>query len=362
MNKFWEVIINSRGKDRFYCFPFLILFRLITPIYHFFSRRNLNRRKNSCSKDWQARVISIGNVTVGGSGKTPIIIWLAERFLCQGKRVVIVHSGYGRQNKEDVLISPGAKGPVSADSVGDEVTQMLNRLPLAGFAVGRDKKAMVVRADKDLHPDVILIDDGFQRLDIKKDVDVAVVSPSLLMNPNAKEYRRTIRLFPSGVLREPVSALSRAEAVFAIDTKDIDFDAIRARLEAIGFKQNVSGWKISFKGVSLKGNMISRDETRKLRPYLFAGIGSFERLRSMILSSDITVTGMHNFGDHYTYDKSDFEHLRSLRQETKADCYLTTAKDLVKLPEDELDAPLYCLELDISPFSESGIDELLLGQ
>ena len=358
MSRFWEIVVNSSGKNRFYCFPFLFLFRLITPVYQFFSRRNLQKRSKRRSRDWQAKVISIGNITVGGSGKTPLIIWLAREFIRQGQRVFVVHSGYGRSDKKDYLIYPGSNEDCSVAAIGDEVAMMRKLIPNAGFAIGRDKKKMVIRATQEIGADIVLIDDGFQRLDIEKDIDICVVSPEIFKDTSDKRRRRRMRLFPSGILREPLQAIKRADAVFVLSS---DEEALR-RFDATAVSEinpdAVFRWKLDFGRIAEGDNAISPEKTTELRPYLFAGIGSFERLEKMVREAGIQIKGSYNLGDHYRYDKMDFEHLKFLSGDVKADCYLTTAKDMVKLPSGGLDKPVYCLELIITPLDSPGIGHL----
>lgn len=358
MNKFWEIVINSRGKDRFYCFPFLFLFRLLTPIYQYFSRRHLRKRQQERSREWTARVISIGNITVGGSGKTPIIVRLATEFMAAGKKVVIVHSGYGRESKADFIIPAHSSEEYTPGQIGDETAMMRRMLPSAGFAVGKNKKAMVKAADTELSPDIILIDDGFQRLDIAKDLDIAIVSGDLFPDRDNKAARKKLRLFPSGILRESVEALKRADMLFAINHPERE---MTARLDERGISKPVYGWRLSFAGIYKDDKRVSPDEADALEPFLFAGIGSFDRLLDMTAAEGMNIRGSHNFGDHYEYDAVDFEHLRDLRINAKADCYLTTAKDVVKLPSGGLDAPLYCLELDATPLDERLIGNIMTG-
>ncbi|MEZ5359904.1 MAG: tetraacyldisaccharide 4'-kinase [Candidatus Zixiibacteriota bacterium] len=357
MSKFWEVIINSRGKDRFYCFPFLFLFRIIAPVYQLFSRQNLEKRKMRCSREWKARVISIGNITVGGSGKTPIIVRLARGFLAAGKKIAIVHSGYGRESKDDFIIPANSSETFTPKQIGDETAMMRLMLPSVGFAVGRNKKAMVIAADRELAPDIILIDDGFQRLDIEKDVDIAIVSSELFPECDDKAGRKKLRLFPAGILREQISALERAHVIFSVT----DSEQLASNLIAYSIDKPVFDWQMRFAGIYRGDKKIADETIRQLKPLVFAGIGSFGRMLEMIEQEGIPVKRSHNFGDHYRYDTLDFEHLKYMREEAKADCYLTTAKDLVKLPPIGLDAPLYCLAFDATPLDENIFSRLMAG-
>jgi tetraacyldisaccharide 4'-kinase len=367
VKRFWELVVNARGADRFYCFPFLLLFRLITPAYQTLSQWNLRRRKGRCSGGWKAKVISVGNITVGGSGKTPIVIELAGRFIARSKSVVIVHSGYGRKSKADCLIGYGRGGDCSVDQTGDEVAMMARFVPQAGFAVGRDKKKMVALADQDLSPDVIIIDDGYQRLDIKKDVDIAVASSGLLdlffnnhSGEGKKRRRRRLRLFPGGILRERPGTLERADAVFVVNTgSDKAYERLSSKVERYDNKALIIGWHLFFEGAERDGVPVDLNCIKERNPFLFAGIGSFERLLTMIKDAGIKLSGYYRFGDHYEYDKLDIEHLRNLACDAGADCYLTTAKDLVKLAHQSFDLPLYCLNLAARPDDTPLVDGII---
>ncbi|MEE9441665.1 MAG: tetraacyldisaccharide 4'-kinase [candidate division Zixibacteria bacterium] len=358
MKRFWEIIIDSRGSDRFYCFPFLILFRIITPIYRFFSGLNLSKRKKRCSREWEARIISVGNISVGGTGKTPIVIWLARYFLERGKKVAIVHSGYGRSSDDNIIIGPGVSDRINYKAVGDETAMMATHLPDAGFAVGRDKKKMVRLADEKLSPDIIIIDDGYQRLDVQKDLDL-VILPVGIFNNNSKIAKRTYRMFPSGRLREPLDSISRADGIMFVQSGDKDIDNSIQRYRDFNIKAPCLIWEFSLEGVTLDNRQVTLSELKNRKPFLFAGIGSFSRLITMLAECEVELAGSYSFGDHYNYDKLDFSHLRDLSNSCGADCYLTTAKDMVKLPLEGLDNPIYTLALNVEPADEAILNNIL---
>lgn len=357
MKRFWEIVIDSRGSDRFYCFPFLLLFWIITPIYQFFSRRYINKRKNQCSCEWDAKVISVGNISVGGSGKTPIVIWIARYFLNKGKKVSIVHSGYGRRSDENIIIEPGNSGNYTYRDAGDEVLMMANEIPGAGFAVGRDKKQMTRLVDEKLSPDLIIIDDGYQRLDIKKDIDL-VILPVGIFNRQSIIEKKTWRLFPSGRLREPVDLISRADGIMFVQSREKLDEGIHNYRE-YNAKAPCMIWKFNVDEVTLDNRQLALSELKNSNPFLFAGIGSFSRLKAMLQNQEIELADSYNFGDHYNYDKSDFVHLRDLSSGCGADCYLTTAKDMVKLPQEGLDKPIYVLNLNVEPGDEMILNNIM---
>ncbi len=358
MRRFWEIIISAEGSNRFYCFPFICLFWCITPLYQLLSRYNLKKRKSRCSRDWNSKLISIGSIMVGGSGKTPLTIWLARRFIDSGKKVVVLHSGYGRKiDDKDIIIGYNQTGQYSLNQIGDETAMMIGEIPEAGFAIGSDKKKMLIKADQKLSPDIIIIDDGFQRLDIEKDIDIAVIDQSTLSNFKNGLNESNQRLFPSGKLREPLSALKRADSLFVIGTNSSsDFSPQNELSE----KRTVY-WRAEILGVICDGKVLPLDILKEHKPFLFAGLGSYDRLLTMLESNGIELAGEYNFGDHHDYDKSDIEHLKDMARikGAKADCYLTTAKDMVKLSDMKFDLPVYCLVFSVEPHDMSALDDVL---
>jgi tetraacyldisaccharide 4'-kinase len=336
----------------------LFILRLITPVYQFFSRRQLKRRLKQCSGDWQAKVISIGNITVGGSGKTPIVGYLAEKFISRSKKVVIVHSGYGRKSTKNLLVDYGKGREFPVKEIGDETAMMARDIPDAAFAVGRNKKKMLTLADQKLKPDVIIIDDGYQRLDIKKDADIAVIDETLIRNMATVCLHNGYRLFPSGLLREKSSALHRADVIFiAFSSAEwchgVEFSTLRKN----GTKVPVIKWILMISCVEHNGQRYEPDILKGKRPCLFAGIGSFSRLKQMVADLGIETIGDISYGDHAEYNSSKIDELNRNSTSLGADCYLTTAKDMVKLPPSGLDKPVYCLRLKVQPD-----DEIQLGK
>ncbi|MDD4052995.1 MAG: tetraacyldisaccharide 4'-kinase [candidate division Zixibacteria bacterium] len=352
MKRGWAKALTARGVDRLLWSPLILLLRLATPIYQWFSRRHLARRKAACSALWRATIISVGNITVGGSGKTPIVMYIAQRFIAAGKKVAIVHSGYGRKPSDDVYIEYGHGSEFSVEAIGDEVAMMARRLPSAAFAVGRDKKRITAEADRRYSPDVIILDDGYQRLDIQKNLDIVVINPQVLLE------RR--RLFPGGVLRESVETLGRADAVFVMVG---DEPENRAQSETVIRRHNavvpILHWRMFLDGAESGSKTIGLEQLAGMRPYLFAGLGSFARMYDMVTRAGIRPAGVSEFDDHHEYRQADVERLKRLAARAGADGYLTTAKDLVKLADRAFDKPLYCLHLAVSPDDAAIFDRLI---
>lgn len=360
MNRFWEDAVTGVGRTGWHYSLFLRLLQLVTPIYQVFSRRNLRLRKKRCSREWRSQVISVGNITVGGSGKTPIVIYLAERLIANGKRVAIVHSGYGRKSKLMQIIDYERGGEYSSDLIGDEPAMMAAKIPKAAFAIGRNKKEMTALVDVQLHPDVILIDDGYQRLDIEKNVDMAIVSDCLLDGMEKKENRYRLRLFPGGILREPLESLSRADAIFISKTGRVPAsERGQTRLAELNGRTSIVEWTFSLAGVETGGEAVTLERLRTMRPFLFAGIGSYGRMLGMLKEAGIELAGDYGFADHCRYSPADLAVLEKRGAATDADCYLTTAKDMVKLSNRRFSKPLYCIKLSVMPSDETVVDRLI---
>ena len=358
MSRFWELVVTSQGADRFYCFPFLLLFRMLTPVYQFFSRRHLRGRAKRRSRDWQAEVISIGSITVGGAGKTPIAAYLAGQLIARGKKVAIVHSGYGRRRTDDIIIGYGEGSKSSVAKVGDETAMLAGEVPQAAFAVGRDKKKLLVRVDRELHPDVVIIDDGYQRLDIAKELDIATVNAAFARKNRDRLLERQLHLFPRGILREPPASLARADTVFLVGT-EAELSRIDEAVLGAAASRSIVRWVFSLGDAFCGDETVPLERLRARRPFLFAGIGSYDRLLGMVKDSAVPICGDYRFSDHFDYDKLDVDMLGRLSSAAGADCYLTTAKDLVKLPVEAFDKPVFCLRLDVRPLEEDRLRELL---
>ena len=118
-------------------------------------------------------------------------------------------------------------------------------------------------------------------------------------------------------------------------------------------------WTFELTGAECEGQGISLDELRAMKPYLFAGIGSYPRLLKTVEDAGIRPCGDYNFGDHFDYDKLDIDMLRRMAAARKADCYLTTAKDAVKLSADDFDKPLYSLHLTVRPLESERLRDII---
>jgi len=246
-------------------------------------------------------VISVGNLTVGGAGKTPVTIELARRLAAAGKTPAVLSRGYGRRSREPLEVRPDA--PVEA--AGDEPLLMARRglrvfvgarrAPLAELAIRRGA-------------DVLLLDDGLQHHALARDLDVIVADAS---NPFGNG-----RLLPAGPLREPVSALDRVRMGLVWLTRcDRPRDARTSALRAFP---------------AVESAFEAHADMRGKRVFLFAGIARPESFEQTVRGLGADVAGTRWFRDHHLYTAAE---LRALRDAARGALLVTTEKDLVRIGE-----------------------------
>ncbi|HZH04753.1 MAG TPA: tetraacyldisaccharide 4'-kinase, partial [Myxococcaceae bacterium] len=153
-----------------------------------------------------ARVVSVGNLNVGGAGKTPTVIALAQRLVGRGASVAVVSRGYGRESREDRVVRPGEWAGASAEEVGDEPLLIARTCPEVSVWVGAQRARLAQRAASEVGAEWILLDDGMQHRKLARDLEVVVIDESSGMGNG--------RMLPRGPLREPIAALNRADLIW----------------------------------------------------------------------------------------------------------------------------------------------------
>ena len=246
-------------------------------------------------------VISVGNLTAGGTGKTPMVLYLAEKFLSEGKRVGILSRGYR-----------GEAG------TSDEVEMLRKRLGgRVVFGVGADRFAEGSKIERENPVDVFLLDDGFQYLRLARDVDIVLWD-------GTKKFQRQW-LLPSGSLREPISAIGRADfLVVTRKTGDADGTAsntkadgaFSAQTKLIGFRKIEKGSERDAMKSSVEGAV-----------FAFCGVGNPQAFFNDLRRWQIEPVGTTSFRDHHRYTKADAAQLTNSAHWAGAACFVTTEKD-----------------------------------
>ena len=290
-------------------------------------------------------VISVGNLTMGGTGKTPTVRMLARLLQQKGYHPAVVSRGYGGTATKSVnVVSTGREILLSPGEAGDEPYLLASTVPGLPVLTGK-KRALPCRyACDQLHCDAIILDDGFQHLAVKRDLDLVLF--------NATTLAGNSRVFPGGELREPVCALKRADAILLTGLTP----ANRGRAEA--FKALLES-RFSHAPVFTSENMVSGLFLQTGEPlsaekgnqplFAFSGIAHPGRFLSLLADHNIDVVGCSQFVDHVQYSRKDVEKLVAQAEQCGAAALVTTRKDMVKIAELKIDFPIYCLEIEAKP-------------
>lgn len=278
-----------------------------------------------------ARVVSVGNVLVGGTGKTPVVVFLARWASAAGHSVAVLSRGYGRRGRDVVRFS--AEAPPPAIEVGDEPRLIARVCPRAEVWVGPDRVELARRA-RASGATFILLDDGFQHRRLARDVDVVVHRGGAARG-----------LLPMGPYREGLAALARASVVWVPDETDVDHPVlVRARHAARGVR-------------SREGHLVSPEELRGARVVLLVGIARPERVEETATRLGVHVVERVVWPDHAAYSTTDVARMAALARSHGARI-LTTEKDAERLPDS---LPVWTIELGVEVLQ--GLEHLarLLG-
>ncbi len=264
------------------------------------------------------RVISVGNLNVGGTGKTPAVLYLAELLVREGKRVGILTRGYGRGSKEPLTFT--GKGPLpSVEEAGDEPLLLARRCPEARLLVGADRRKLARRARDEFGLEVVLLDDGFQHRKLARDEDVVVVDEAVGFGNG--------RMLPRGPLREPLSGLGRATLFWmrAASTPGPELPPLPA--PRVRTRYRPTAW------VDPSGGMHPPEALSGQPVLALAGLarpGGFLRTLGELGTE---VRGTAFFADHHRFTGREL-HEVSTRAASLGGRVVTTEKDRVRLPGD----------------------------
>ena len=291
------------------------------------------RRRLTCP------VISVGNLTVGGSGKTPVVAYLARLLLELGERPAILSRGYGRKRTSDdvVVVGDGKRIHANLLKSGDEPLMLARALPGVAVLVARERYLAGRFAEDHLACTVHLLDDGFQHLMLERDLDLLLISQNDLENAS---------LLPRGSLREPLEATSAADAVIVTGTSESILDDVVRRFDVDrGF---LARWhQGDARVVGQVDQVISAKPDMSVMA--FAGIARPERFFDGLRAAGWSLQQTITFRDHYHYTESDINKLRQQVRDSGIDLVLTTEKDLVRLLDfTPLAFPLAWVPLSVS--------------
>lgn len=274
-----------------------------------------------------APVISVGNITTGGTGKTPLTIWLARHFASMGKNPAILSRGYGRRGKDVSRVPTDGNLSDCALHFGDEPTLMAKHLRgLAGVWVGRDRWLSGRKAIQS-GADILLMDDGFQHLRLYRDLDLVLVDAHKPFGNGA--------LLPLGPLREPASSLNRADAIIVTRADDPAAAARTiAQMEARFPGKPVFTCRHKLMGprFGLDGPLIPPPRLHGYTLVAFAGIGKPKQFFDSLYRLGLHISEGIAYPDHYRYGRKDLVRLIHAGRGKDPLLFITTEKDFVRLP------------------------------
>ena len=289
------------------------------------------------SRKLPTKVISIGNITAGGTGKTPAVIYLVKLFLKKGIKVGVLSRGYGRKTAGTQLVTDGERPVDDWRNFGDEPTLIAQKLPGVPVVVDTNRYRGGMFLIKNFGPDIIIMDDAFQHRAIERDIDIVLI--------NSQDTRAEHKLLPYGFLREPWMSLKRADLL--IFTKS-NINTPAAFLIAMA-KQTKRPW---FQGELISGRVTSIDgkikEANKGKKILaISAIGDTRGFITTLKNAGFDVVDAMTFVDHYDYTQVDVEKAKKKIMNSTAEMAITTTKDAVKLSQLDLSGlNLYSIEAE----------------
>jgi tetraacyldisaccharide 4'-kinase len=290
-----------------------------------------------------APVISIGNLTTGGTGKTPLVEWVCRTLARKQRKVCILTRGYGRPNPGSrVIVSDGSNVLTTAAEAGDEPFLLAQNLK--GFAaVISDQNRIDAGkwAIENLGAEVFVLDDGFQHLALARDLNILTVDAT---NPWGGG-----KLLPAGRLREPRSGLARADCVVVTRADQSDeLLSLQAEIQRFIGSRPVFMSEMIVKGISRMNSERLEELSSLPQPAAaFCAVGNPESFFELLRRGGVDPILTRAFRDHHHYTMGDFDSLIQESKKAGAQSIITTAKDAVKLQESKFELPCYVLNIEI---------------
>ena len=349
--------IAHGNNPPFYGWVILFFLRLLSYLYEFGATTYLWLYKAGVirSKRLNCCVISIGNITVGGTGKTPTAQKVAQMVNTMGYRVVILNRGYrSHWDKELGVVSDGKKIYMTAYEAGDEAYLMAKTLPGIPVVIGKSREVTGRYAVDKLGAQVIIMDDGYQHWQLQRDLDIVLVDTLNRFGNGC--------VLPRGTLREPLRDLDRASMILMTKT-DQSSELSRTELcdviarynnrapviESVHHPLNfveIADW---YKGIH--ENVRDLSELKDKKVMVFSAIGNPSSFEQTLASCGMDILEAIRYPDHHDYGMLEMQYISERASRLKAVALVTTGKDAVKIPTEFIyfnrEIPLYILNMDI---------------
>jgi len=283
--------------------------------------------------------ISIGNLVVGGTGKTPVTKWVSRVLERAGLSPAVISRGYGGERKGPEVVVPGAG---AARLYGDEPVMLAREQPGVPVVVGRDRWEAGMKAAESCGAKVLVADDAFQHRRLGRDLDVVVVDAARLFGNG--------RIFPGGPLREPAAALARADVVFlsrvaaageALAERRALLASLAPAAEFVESDIVPSGWRL----FSPRGMEVSGPPEGGV--FAFCGLANSGAFNQTLEEAGCRISGGKSYPDHYRYGPGDLDALARAAERSGAAAAVTTAKDAVRIESWPGRVPLLVLDVEL---------------
>jgi len=336
-------------------YPFIPVYAFIIWLRNFLFDKNIFK-----SRSVKAKVFSVGNITFGGSGKTPVTIYLTSLLKQGGYKVGVLSRGYGRKSKGYVLVYDGSKFQSTVEKSGDEIFHTVLDCSVPA-AVSENRVKGAERLISDTGVNTIVLDDAFQHRWIKRDFDLLVIDQQFL----TEDHFFVDNLLPTGVMREPFSSIKRASAVIInrkfMEKKEIP-ENLRKYFEG---KQIFTGFYEALSFYDLKHNTeLNLEEFQGQKSLVVSGIATPFSFLNILRQTKVDTQNKLIFKDHKKYTYTDVQRIRQLFYSTNSHSVVTTEKDAVKLTKfaremDDID--IYYLKIKFSVDDEEAFKGFIFG-
>jgi tetraacyldisaccharide 4'-kinase len=351
-----QLLFSRPSEERLYKKLLLSPLYLLSLIYRFLvqSRQTLYSTGILKSFTLPCRVISIGNITLGGTGKTPTAIYLAQLFQARGMKTVVLSRGYkGTSSEKAAVVSDGKRILLDVREAGDEPFLLSKALPGVPIIIGKNRVVAGQCAIEQFSPEMVILDDGFQHVQLKRDVDIVLIDLHYGFGNG--------HLVPRGMLREPLSSMKRAN-IFLL-TKRIDARDDQAVEEKI--ISLTAGAPIFFTHYEINC-LTTLHEDKQTDPrtlhgkkvLALSGIGNPHYFSYLLRLNGLSVTEEVILPDHHYYTPQDASMLGEYL--SRVDCIVTTTKDSSKMDREMFKKlPILTLEVMLKIQDEQGFKEAL---
>ena len=334
---FYKIISPNR---KWYWFPVFWFLRCVSFFYllgHHF-RLWAYRWGVFPQRSLDCRVISVGNLTLGGTGKTPFVMMIAETLRGNGYKPAILTRGYGgKSNKLVNVVCDGKSLLLSPDRVGDEAVMMAEKLKNVPIITGSDRFQTGRYALENFEIDTLILDDGFQHLALRRDLDILLCDHQRPLGNN--------HLFPAGELREPASETQRADMVCF--TRYLG-GPVKFSQKFLGSIPQIKTHLRLDSIINMENDAVCDAEALKNQPVVaFCGIANPEGFRQILEDSQVQLKVFKAFPDHHVYSLQDIKDLEFRAFEEGGKLILVSEKDAVKLKDIKFSLPVYKVVIDL---------------